>query len=365
MTNNGGVMIIENLAVKDFRNYEYLDLEFGKNVNIIYGQNGQGKTNIVEAIHFLSFSKSFRTKMDNDVIKFGKDTAYIRGTANENTPKTIDIRLSNGKKKAINVNSVPILKISDLMGVLNTVVFVPEDIKIVADSPTYRRNFMDKEISQLKPVYYNLLLDYTKILKNKNILLKSETADQYLLDIYDEQLSGLMEKIINYREKFIADLSKIAANIHLSVSSNKEHLTLNYKPDLPSKNKSDIIDHLKASRKHDLFSGTSRSGIHKDDIEIKIGDIDLRKYGSQGQKKTAVVAIKLSEINIIENQTNSKPVVILDDIFSELDSLRKNAIINYLQDTQTFITTANTIDDIDGFKDIKYFYVQDAKVKQN
>lgn len=357
------MMILENLSLKYFRNYDFLDLTFGENVNIIYGQNAQGKTNIVEAIHFLSFSKSFRTNTDSDAVKFGKDTAYIKGKVISNLPYTIDVRISSSRKKAVNVNSVPIQKISDLMGVLSTVVFVPEDVKIVSDSPRYRRNFLDKEISQLKPVYYNVLSDYTKLLKNKNLLLKNEKVDLDLLDIYDEQLASAMEKITDYREKFTKKLADIASKIHLKISSNKEQLSLNYKSDIPTHTKPDIANHLRSVRKQDIFMRTSSSGIHKDDIEIKIGDTDLRKYGSQGQKKTAVAAIKLSEIDLIESESGSSPVVILDDIFSELDNLRKNAIIDYLKKSQVFITTATPINDTSEFSDIKYFHVSDGKVE--
>lgn len=188
-------MQVNNINLINFRNYKNLSLDFSPNINMIIGQNGQGKTNIVEAVHFLSFAKSFRTNKDKEVINFEANTSYIKSiVTNEADENKIDIKISKDSKKAINVDNIPISKISDLMGIINVVVFSPEDTKIVSDSPIYRRNFMDKEISQIRPVYYNLLLDYNKTLNNKNTLLKSQNIDMIMLDIYDEQLADIIEK---------------------------------------------------------------------------------------------------------------------------------------------------------------------------
>lgn len=353
-------MLINNINLKNYRNYENLSLNFSKNINMIIGQNGQGKTNIVEAIHFLSFAKSFRTNRDKEVINFGKDSAYIKSSIqNIDDSYAIDIRISNLDKKAVNINKNPISKISDLMGIVNVVVFSPEDTKIVSDTPSFRRGFMNKEISQIKPLYYNILLDYNQTLENKNSLLKTQNPDTIMLDIYDEQLSTYMEKIIAYRKDFIKQISVIANETHGKISSQKENLIINYSPNIRYEKKEDIFSLLSSLRTDDMMRGTSSKGIHKDDIEIMIGDIDIRKYGSQGQKKTATIALKLSEIELIYNMKKEYPVVILDDIFSELDINRRKMLIEKLLNIQTFITTTEKID-ID--KDIKYFKVKDRNV---
>lgn len=353
-------MQVNSINLINFRNYENLQLDFSQNLNMIIGQNGQGKTNIVEAIHFLSFAKSFRTSKDKEVINFCYDTSYIKAiTKNQNGKSNIDIKLSKDSKKAVNIDSSPISKISDLMGIVNVVIFSPEDTKIVSDSPSYRRAFMDKEISQIRPVYYNLLLDYNKTLNNKNTLLKSPKIDSIMLDIYDEQLSDIMEKIISYRINFIQKISVIAKNTHSQISSQKENLIVEYKSNLKSNTKENIFIELKNSRQDDIRLSTSTKGIHKDDIMLKIQDTDIRKFGSQGQKKTATIALKLSEIDLIYEMKNEYPIVILDDIFSELDITRRKMLIEKLYNIQTFITTTEKID-ID--KEIKYFEVKDKKV---
>ena len=245
------------------------------------------------------------------------------------------------------------------MGIVNVVVFSPEDTKIVSDTPSFRRGFMNKEISQIKPLYYNILLDYNQTLENKNSLLKTQNPDTIMLDIYDEQLSTYMEKIIAYRKDFIKKISVIANETHGKISSQKENLIINYSPNIRYEKKEDIFSLLSSLRTDDMMRGTSSKGIHKDDIEIMIGDIDIRKYGSQGQKKTATIALKLSEIELIYNMKKEYPVVILDDIFSELDVNRRKMLIEKLLNIQTFITTTEKID-ID--KDIKYFEVKDRNV---
>ncbi len=353
-------MQVNNINLINFRNYENLSLDFSPNINMIIGQNGQGKTNIVEAVHFLSFAKSFRTNKDKEVINFEANTSYIKSiVTNKADENKIDIKISKDSKKAINVDNIPISKISDLMGIINVVVFSPEDTKIVSDSPIYRRNFMDKEISQIRPVYYNLLLDYNKTLNNKNTLLKSQNIDMIMLDIYDEQLADIIEKIITYRDTFIKTISEIAKETHYIISSKKENLLIEYKSNLKSSIKSDILSELKDARVEDIRHTVSTKGIHKDDIMLKIGDIDIRKYGSQGQKKTATISLKLSEIELIHNMKKEYPIVILDDIFSELDITRRMMLVEKLYNIQTFITTTEKID---INKDIKYFEVKDRNV---
>ena len=353
-------MLINSLNLTNYRNYENIELEFSPQINMIIGQNGRGKTNIVEAIHFLSFAKSIRTNKDKETIQFLKESAYIKAEIiNNNDKYKIDIKLSNTGKKAINIDSNPIDKISDLMGVVNVVVFSPEDTKIVSDSPIYRRNFMNKEISQIRPIYYNILVNYNKVLDNKNSMLKSQMIDEIMLDIYDEQLADMMEKIMNYRKEFIEKISVIASKTHFTISSQKEELVIEYNPNIKTDSKEKILDVLKKSRKDHIQHRTSSKGIQKDDIMLAIGDIDIRKFGSQGQKKTATIALKLSEIDLIKDMKQHYPIVILDDIFSELDINRRKMLIEKLYNIQTFITTTEKID-ID--KKIKYFEVKDKNV---
>jgi DNA replication and repair protein RecF len=332
----------------NFRNYKGLFLEFNEKINLIIGKNGQGKTNLVESIYMLSIGKSFRTNKDKELIKFGENNLYIDARIyRDDETKEIEVLIDN-KNKGIKVNKISIIKISELLGNFNVVVFSPEDLKLVKDGPKERRSFIDKEISQLIPKYYNNLQRYRKTLFQRNKLLKNFSIDINLLEVYDEELAKYGSYIYITRRDFVKKLSDISKKFHKELTGNKEELSLIYKTQIDLNDSDDynsVYQKLKSklfeSREHDIYNKITRYGIHKDDIEIYIDDIDVRLYGSQGQQRTASISLKLSEIELIKNEVGEYPVLILDDVFSELDEYRQKLLVEKLNDIQIFITTAD------------------------
>lgn len=340
-------MQLNSLKLINFRNYENLYLEFNKKVNLLIGKNGQGKTNIVESIYMLSFGKSFRTNKDKEIIKFETENLYVGGNYTKyDTNSLIEVAIGKNKK-GIKVNRIHIQKIQELLGNLNVVIFSPEDLRLVKDGPRERRSFIDKEISQIMPKYYNYLINYNKILSQKNRLLKSNKIDTNLLDVYDESLSTFGGYIYILRRDFIKKISDIANNMHGSLTNNIEDLQITYKnqlnitdEDTVSDAKEKLYNKLISSRPHDMDVRTTRYGIHKDDLNIFVNGLDVRLYGSQGQQRTASISLKLSEIELIKNEVGENPILILDDVFSELDETRQKLLVDNLEDVQMFITTA-------------------------
>lgn len=363
-------MYLENLKLINFRNYDELYIEFNKNINLIIGKNAQGKTNIVEAIYMMSIGKSFRTNKDREVIKFNNKNLYLAGQY-KNDYRTCSIEIVIDKnKKGIKLNKISINKVYELLGNLNVVIFSPEDLMLIKDGPKQRRNFIDKEISQIIPKYYNLLVNYNKVLYQRNNLLKYKNIDYSLLDVYDDSLSSYGSEIIIFRKEFIKKLNIVCYDIHKKLTNNKEDLKIYYKPqilleenDLKENIQKKLIDKLKSSRENDLKTKSTKYGIHKDDIEIYINNFDVKKYGSQGQQRMASISMKLSEINLIKNEVGEYPILILDDVFSELDENRQKLLIENLKDIQIFVTTAEK-NHIDIFKNnqVTIFNIENGRV---
>lgn len=363
-------MYIKSLKLMNYRNYENLVIDFNENINLIVGSNGQGKTNIVESITLMSIGRSFRTNKDRELIKFGEKNLYSSCYFNRNgLDKKIEVVITK-EKKGIKVNGVSIKSIHDLLGNLNVVVFSPEDLKLVKDGPKERRSFLDKEISQIMPKYYNLLTSYNKIINQRNKLLKSGIIDKNLLDVYDENLINFGSEIYIIRCEFIEKISKIANKLHRNLTSNKENLKITYKSqiDLSKKlDKSYIKEKLwskyKENRDSDIFNRNTKIGPHKDDLGIFINDIDVRFYGSQGQQRTASISLKLSEIELIKQEIGDYPVLILDDVFSELDQDRQKMLVEKLKDIQMFVTSADPfhINILDS-DDYSVFHIDAGKV---
>ena len=340
-------MYLDSLQLVNFRNYDNLYLKFNKNVNLIIGKNGQGKTNIVEAIYMLSFGKSFRTSKDKEIIKFEKENLYAGGSfSKEYTKGMIEIGLSKNKK-GIKVNKIPIQKIYELLGNINVVIFSPEDLRLVKEGPKERRSFIDKEISQIVPKYYNYLTNYNKILFQRNQLLKKNSVDLDLLSVYDESLARYGSYIYVLRRDFIKKIGKISSEMHYKLTNKLENLVISYKNQINLTEDDTIeltynkfLEKLASNRKNDIETRTTRYGIHKDDINIYVNDLDVRLYGSQGQQRTASISLKLSEIELINQEVGEYPILILDDVFSELDEIRQKLLIENLSIVQMFITTA-------------------------
>ena len=370
-------MRIKRLKVENFRNLEKLDIEFSDGVNIIYGNNAQGKTNIIEAIYIFSFGKSFRANRDIELLKFDKEY-FLSNIEIMKKDRELEMdfgfdKLSN--KKMIKVNGVIQKKISDIIGKLNVVVFKPEDIKIVTDAPSVRRKYIDYLISSISKVYLENITKYKKVLEERNNLLKEikvklkgnrvlERDDEDFLDVYDKLLSKLNCEIYNERKRVIEKLNNYIYGIHLKLTENyinNEKLHIKYVSDVEEDIQKMYNDLIK-SRLNDINKGYTSFGIHRDDYIISINSLDVSIYGSQGQKKSSIISLKLSELKVIEEVIGEKPVLLLDDYMSELDEKRRLKFLDIIEDIQIIITTTHKIS-IDG-KENTYFYVDNGKIER-
>ena len=358
-------MYIKEIQLKDFRNYENLEAQFHKNVNIFLGQNAQGKTNLLESIYITSMGKSFRTGKDRDMIRFGSDFFRVKATAVKEEELVVELAVNQDGKKGIKVDGIKAKKMAELLENIYIVVFSPEDLRIVKDEPEKRRKFIDRELCQIKPSYYNSLNQYKKVLSQRNAYLKEYEIDENILDIWDLQLAEYGSKIILQRNEFIKKLSVISSRIHKDITNKKEELEVFYEPNIEvCKNLQEIYyKELKLNRHNDLKRRTTGKGPHKDDLKLLSNGIDIRNFGSQGQQRTAALSLKLSEIKLIEEETGENPVLLLDDVLSELDRERQNYLINSLEDTQVFITTTEISDEVEeSLGNIKYFQIENGQI---
>ena len=342
-------MYIEKVKLLNFRNYENLEIKFDKNINIIYGDNAQGKTNVLEAIYVSATTKSHKGSKDKEIIKFDEEESHIRSMIERHDLEyRVDMHLRKNKSKGIAINGQKIKKASELIGLLNVVFFSPEDLSIIKDGPSERRRFIDMELCQLDKSYLYNLNQYNKILNNRNKLLKDIIFNPALkdtLDIWDEQLVQFGIKIIKRRAVFIEELNGIIYDIHRKLSGGREELFIAYEPDIDAEI---FAAKVRINRERDLKLSQTTSGPHKDDCIFKIGDCDIRKYGSQGQQRTAALSLKLSEIELVKRVTKDTPVLLLDDVLSELDSNRQNHLLNSIGDIQTIITCTGLDDFINN-----------------
>lgn len=327
-------MQINQLRLKDFRNYKNLDVSFHSKVNIFLGNNAQGKTNLLEAIYITSLGKSFRTARDLEMIRFQQPFFKVELDATKDGEALlIDIAVSQ-EKKGIKINGLKVSKTSELLENLYIVIFSPEDLKIVKDEPEKRRRFIDREISQLKPSYYQNLVSYKKALLQRNALLKDCNLNNENLKVWDESLAYYGNKIIAEREIFVAKLDTISRELHNDITKGKETLKVIYEKDC----KEDLYESLSRRHKRDRIRGTTGVGPHRDDLKIMVNDIDIRPFGSQGQQRTAALSLKLSELQLIKEETGEEGILLLDDVLSELDAQRQQFLIKSLGTVQLFIT---------------------------
>lgn len=327
-------MQINQLRLKDFRNYKSLDISFHSKVNIFLGNNAQGKTNLLEALYITSLGKSFRTGRDFEMIRFEMPFFRVEVDAiKEDEPLLIDIAVSQ-EKKGIKIDGLKASKTSDLLEHLYTVIFSPEDLKIVKDEPEKRRRFIDREISQLKPSYYQNLSNYKKALLQRNSLLKDCNLNEDNLNVWDESLAYYGHKIIGEREAFISKLDTISRQLHKEITEGKESLEVIYEKDCSG----DLLETLTRNHRRDKMRGTTCAGPHRDDLKILVNGIDIRPYGSQGQQRTAALSLKLSELQLIKEETGEEGILLLDDVLSELDAQRQEYLIKSLGAVQLFIT---------------------------
>lgn len=358
-------MLIKSIEVSNFRNYIHEKTDFVSGLNLITGANGQGKTNLIEAICLLSMGRSFRTNKEKEMIGFGKDSFIIRAMVHSLSREyKIEIKVGKEIRKAVNINSVPIEKITDLLGIFNVVIFAPEDLKLVKEGPGERRGFMDREISQIRPLYYSDIAAYRKALMQRNNLLKNYRIDEVLLDVYEEQMAVFSHRIMKIRREFIDKIAPIAQKNHSKISGEKEVLSVSYEPDINTFSTGEIRDHFRKNRAEDIKRKTTTVGPHRDDLAIKINGTDIRSYGSQGQKRSAAISMKLSEIELIYDEKREYPVVLLDDIFSELDFGRQKMLMENLKQTQTFVTTTDIDkENLKFFGDFKIYQIENAQIK--
>lgn len=399
-------MYIKTLKLKNYRNYDEIEVNFDPNINIIYGNNAAGKTNLLESIYMCSTSKSHKNTKENDIINFNKNSSHIKlifcreESTSQESPKSeiIDIQLNKEYKKGIAKNGIKVEKLSDFLGFFNVIMFAPEDLNIIKDGPSVRRKFLDIEISQTDKVYVNIIKNYNKTLNQRNALLKDiykTTGNNRqdliaMLDTYDEQLVNYGLEVIKKRNENIKELAKKIHDIHLLISDNKEELIVGYENDIvgyenyivgastasPLTVGDDILSSqvknnfceiylkkLKENRDLDIKNQFTMIGPHRDDIIFKVGDKDIRKFGSQGQKKTTAISLKLSELEMLKEKIKETPVLLLDDVFSELDETRQKLLVSSLKGIQTIITCTGIKKNIfDLLKPEKIFNVAENKV---
>ena len=356
-------MLINSVEIQNFRNYNYEKIDLNKNVNIFYGDNAQGKTNIIEAIFISAFGKSFRTNKEKELIKIGEDFSNIIINY-ENKDRKGNIKIQINDKKNIIVNSVKIKKLSELLGTINVVLFTPDDINILKEGPSNRRKFLNMMIGQIKPNYiYNLNM-YLKTLEQRNNYLKqiknNERINDDLFNIWDVQLAEYGEKVSKYRQEFIEKIKNKIKKVHNEITENKENIEIEYLTD--SLNKENLIKVLQKNRKIDIIKGYTTKGIQRDDFVIYINEKPLDVYGSQGQHRTAILSLKLCELDIIKDEVGEEPILLLDDFMSELDEKRINNFLRHIKNTQVIITCTKEIKDQNIEKTI--FNVKNGKVNR-
>lgn len=358
-------MKIENLAIQNFRNYKNLQTNFDEKVNIFIGKNAQGKTNLLESIFYCCIGKSFKSCKDKELIKWGEEFSEIKIVARKKYRDIeIDIKIFKNQKKVIQINKLPIRKIGELIGEINIVFFSPQELKLVRESPDERRKFMDIDISQNNKRYFYQLSRYEKILANRNKLLKnSQNIDvvKETIDIWDRALIASAKMIAFEREKFVNQIIPYAQKAHSYISGGKENLSLTYKCGcgiaLDEKFETNMDKLLKKNLEKDFKLGYTSIGVHRDDIDIYLNDVEVKNFGSQGQQRTVALSLKLAELENMFNINGEYPILLLDDVFSELDIDRQRRLLKFVDRTQTFITCTDERK-LEG----TLFYIKDGEI---
>ena len=328
-------MYIQELKLNHFRNYESLHIQLDKGINLFKGNNAQGKTNILESIYLCATARSHRTAQEKEVIMWQQEAAHVYLNVKKHTfEDKIDFHIAQ-KGKNVAINKLPVNKLGDLFGTLTVVMFSPEDLQLIKKSPKERRRFIDIELCQFDKMYYYSLKQYYKVLKQRNNLLKTRDIDEEMLDVWDMQFIEYAKEVIDKRQLFIKELNEVASQIHKDISGNCENLEVVYEPNVLSDN---IEDKLTRYRKKDILSQNTSVGPHRDDLKFLINGMDVRLYGSQGQQRTVVLSMKLAELSLMEKNLGESPILLLDDVLSELDDNRQKYLFHYTENIQTLIT---------------------------
>ena len=367
-------MIIRTIELKDFRNYETLAVELSPGVNILVGKNAQGKTNLLEAVGYASTGRSHRTSYDKECVRMGCSDAYIKvlyynekqQQAENARTDSVEIHLRRNGNKSVAINRMPAAKINDLFGCIRTVLFSPEDLSLIKEGPAKRRRFMDMEICQVDKVYLYYLQQYQKLLRQRNELLKSEEKtnrppDLSLVQVLNEQFAQTSLILKQRRNVFIGQLMETAPPLHLRLSGGTENITFSYDTNLPD-TPEEIIMKLDERWEQDLKTGSTSVGPHRDDIEIDINGDDVRIYGSQGQKRTAALSMKLAEVEMMEKETGTPPILLLDDVMSELDESRQQLLVRSIEGRQTVITCTGVEDSLRKMDKARIFRVEKGTI---
>lgn len=362
-------MQVKKLFLQNFRNYNLQEMAFENNINVLVGNNAQGKTNIIEAIYFAALGKSPRTKKETELIKFNETHSEIKiDFSRIGGQKKIEVFLNKGSKKSIKVNQINLLKIADLMGNLPIVYFAPEDLKLVKESPDDRRKFLDICLSQISKKYFYLLIRYQKVLDQRNKLLKSTNNLGVIKDtlpVWDAQLCEVGSQIIFRRLKLINKLTNYANEKIKTLTDGKEEINLFY-TGITGKTENEIKENidkiLQTNLDKDIRLGYTTAGPHRDDIKIEVNGIDVREFGSQGQQRTTTLALKLAEVEVFKDEYNEYPILLLDDVMSELDETRQNNLLKACKNIQTIITTTQ----INGYykSHAKIFKIENGTIQE-
>lgn len=371
-------MIVKSIKLENYRNFKKLDTDINPKLNIFIGDNGQGKTNLLESIFLCSIGKSFRANNENDLIHFNENFFKVDleiDKKNDALLRKISFDFKKGNKKSIKINDISLEKMSELVGILNTVIFIPDDLRIIKGSPTERRRFINIDISQIKPKYKYLLKNYKKVLNQRNSIIKNlqKNQNRQVLDIWDDYIVSIGTELIYYRKKYIEDLNRYASHIYSKISNGSEFFDLKYKcniGNIDDLNKDEIRTLLKEklndSFESDIYRKCTLVGPHKDDIIFKINNKDFKYFGSQGQQRSAVLALKLAEIEIVEDEIGEYPILLLDDVLSELDNKRKKFLMDYIVDIQTIITSTDDKDlrELVKNRDKDVFYIKNGSLEK-
>lgn len=333
-------MHIAKLRLKDFRNYQELDLDLAEGINLFYGDNAQGKTNILESVYLCGTTKSHKGSKDRDIIRLGEQDAHIFMKFHRRDMNyTVDMHLHKGQSKGIAIDRIPIKRATELIGLLPVIFFSPEDLMIIKNGPAERRRFLDMELCQIDHIYLEELTRYNKSLSQRNALLKElqlkKTNDREMLSVWNDLLIEYGSVVIQRREEFLKELNEIFQQTHQRLTGGREKVHLVYEPAVL---KEEYREKLEKSVERDILLKTTNVGPHRDEIVFLEGDKDLRTFGSQGQQRTVALALKLSEIELMTKRVGERPILLLDDVFSELDRNRQQYLLESLQNVQTLIT---------------------------
>lgn len=353
-------MRISELDLKDFRNIEAATIFPCEEMNVICGENAQGKTNLLESIWLFTGAKSFRGAKDNSLVKFERERATAKLTfISEEIEKEAELQISD--KRYAFLNQKKLKSAAMLAGNFNAIVFSPNDLRLVTDGPSIRRKFLDTALGQLYPSYIEILKNYVRAVTQRNKIIKDYKYDgtiSVMLDVFEKEIAESGRKIIVYRKKYIEIINQFLPTIYSGLSHGKELLDTEYICCFEKKN---LEEALKLSRKDDMFSGVTSIGPHRDDIEFKINGISARNFGSQGQKRSIALSLKLAEAEVIKKNVGECPVCLLDDVMSELDPVRQNFILNHIKGMQTFLTCCDP-SNVKNLEAGKIFSVKEGKI---